>query len=166
MGAILLLVAATAVLVFDGRDDDGRAGRDGSARDAVVAPVTEIVDGDTIHAVVDGSDESVRYIGVDTPEVDPSIGVECFGKEASARNRALVSGQRVRLVFGAERRDRYGRLLAYVYVGDEFVNGRLVEGGYARTLEIEPNTDRAGLLGRLEQKAANAGRGLWGTCEP
>jgi len=166
VGAILLLVAAIAVLVLDGGDDDRRSGRERSPREAVVAPVTEVVDGDTIHAVVDGEDESVRYIGIDTPEVGPSTGVECFGREASARNRELVAGERVRLVFGAERRDRYGRLLAYVYVDGELVNARMVEGGYARTLEIEPNTDRAGLLGRLEQRAANAGRGLWGTCGP
>ena len=123
-----------------------------------------MVDGDTIHALVDGEDESVRYIGIDTPEVDPSIGVECFGKQASERNRELVGGERVRLVFGAEEPDRYGRLLAYVYVGDELINAEMVAGGYARTLEIEPNTDRAPLLNRLEQEAANAGRGLWGAC--
>ena len=83
---------------------------------------------------------------------------------ASERNRELVGGERVRLVFGAERRDRYGRLLAYVYVGDEFVNAAIVRGGFARTLEIEPNTDRAPLFNRLEQEAANAGRGLWARC--
>ena len=126
--------------------------------------MTDVVDGDTIHAVVDGEDESVRYIGIDTPEVDPSIGVECFGKEASERNRELVEGERVRLVFDAEERDRYGRLLAYIYVGDVFVNAELVEGGFARTLEIEPNTDKAAPLSRLEQEAANAGRGLWRSC--
>jgi micrococcal nuclease len=165
IGAVLLLVAAIAVLVIGG-DDDGGPGRGagGSGREAVVAPVTEVVDGDTIHALVGGEDESVRYIGIDTPEVDPSIGVECFGEEASRRNRELVAGERVRLVLGAESRDRYGRLLAYVYVGDRFINADIVRGGYARTLEIEPNTDRSPLLNRLEQEAANEGRGLWGAC--
>jgi micrococcal nuclease len=74
----------------------------------------------------------------------------------------------VRLVFDAERRDHYGRLLAYVYVGANkggtFVNGALVEGGYATTLEIEPNTSRAGRLGRLEAKAGREAAGLWGGC--
>lgn len=163
LGAILLLVIAIAILVFDG-DDDGGDGGGEAVRDGATAEVTEVVDGDTIHAIVDGEDESVRYVGIDTPEVDPSIGVECFGEEASRRNHKLVAGERVRLVFGAERRDRYGRLLAYVYVGDDFVNAEIVRGGYARTLEIEPNTDRAPLLNRLEHEAANAGRGLWGAC--
>ena len=67
---------------------------------------------------------------------------------------------------GAEERDRYGRLLAYVYVGERFINAEMVQGGYARTLEIEPNTDKAPLLNRLERDAANAGRGLWGACGP
>jgi micrococcal nuclease len=169
MGAVLLLAAAVAILLTQGGDEEGRGGSpgggDGSERAAIVA-VTEVVDGDTIRATVEGENESVRYIGIDTPEVDPSIGVECFGEEASRRNSELVSGQRVRLVPGAEERDRYGRLLAYVYVGERFINAEMVEDGYARTLEIEPNTQEAPLLERLEQGAANAGRGLWGSCPP
>ena len=70
----------------------------------------------------------------------------------------------MRLEFDRELRDDYGRLLAYVYVGEEFVNAELVAGGYARTLEIEPNTSRAEQLGRLETEAGAAGRGLWGAC--
>jgi micrococcal nuclease len=92
--------------------------------------------------------------------------VECYGKQASAYNASLVAGEEVRLVFDAERRDDYGRLLAYVYVGDKFVNGELVELGYARTLEIEPNTARAPLLERLEREAGREGRGLWSACGP
>ena len=75
-----------------------------------------VVDGDTIHVEVDGRREKVRYIGVDTPEsVKPGTPVECFAKRASAFNRHLSRAQRVRLVPDAEHRDRYGRLLAYVY---------------------------------------------------
>ena len=68
------------------------------------------------------------------------------------------------LVFGAERRDRYDRLLAYVYTGERFVNAAIVRAGYARTLEIAPNMDFAPRLARLQQVAANAGRGLWTAC--
>ncbi len=127
-------------------------------------PIVSVVDGDTARALVDGREESVRYIGIDTPEVDPSIGVECFGAQASARNKQLVEDETVRLVYDAERRDRYGRLLAYVYVGETFVNAELVRGGFATTLEIAPNDSKAGLFDRLQQEAANAGRGLWGAC--
>jgi micrococcal nuclease len=67
-------------------------------------------------------------------------------------------------VFDRERRDVYGRLLAYVYAGSRFVNAALVRDGYARTLTIPPNTAHAGLFGRLADKAGRAGRGLWGAC--
>jgi micrococcal nuclease len=102
---------------------------------------------------------------VDTPEtVKPGEPVQCFGPEASDFNHELVDGERARLVFDAERRDAYDRLLAYVYVGDVFVNAELIEGGYARTLEIEPNTAQAARFARLEQEASSAGRGLWDVC--
>ncbi len=162
IGAVAVLLIAVAYLVFGG--DDERGGSSERSRGDETVAVTSVVDGDTIHATVDGVDESIRYIGIDTPEVDPSIGVECFGREASERNKALVGGERVRLVFGAEERDRYGRLLAYVYVGEKLINAELVAGGYAQTLEIEPNTDQAALFDRLERDAASAGRGLWDAC--
>jgi micrococcal nuclease len=90
--------------------------------------------------------------------------VQCFGPQASTENHKLVDGRRVRLVFDAERRDVYGRLLAYVYTADGFVNAELVRGGYARTLTIPPNTAHAGLFHRLARNAGSAGRGLWGVC--
>jgi micrococcal nuclease len=70
----------------------------------------------------------------------------------------------VRLVFGVERRDVYGRLLAYVYLGRRFVNATLVQRGLARSLTIPPNDRFAALFRRLELGAARAGRGLWGKC--
>lgn len=132
---------------------------------APLATVLRVVDGDTIAVEIDGEEESVRYIGVDTPEsVAPGEPVECFGKRASRFNERLVAGLRVRLEFGAERRDHYGRLLAYVYAGGELVNAKLLRSGHARTLAIAPNTDLAGRFARLQQRAANAGRGLWSAC--
>ena len=75
-----------------------------------------VIDGDTIEVSIDGSEEDVRYIGVDTPEtVKPGAPVQCYGPQASAANHRLVEGRTVRLVFDRERRDAYGRLLAYVY---------------------------------------------------
>ena len=165
LGAIILLAIAVAALLgfeLPGGDDGGGGGiRGGEAE----AEVLRVIDGDTIEVDLDGAEEDVRYIGIDTPEsAIPGEPVECFGKEASAANERLVEGETVRLVFDAERRDHYGRLLAYVYVGGTFVNARLVEDGYATTLEIEPNTSRAGQLGRLEAAAGSEGAGLWGAC--
>jgi micrococcal nuclease len=144
---------------------DGAAPAEAEAGETATGPVTRVVDGDTIEVDLNGRSEDVRYIGIDTPEtVKPDTPVQCFGPEASARNHELVEGRTVRLVFDAERRDIYGRLLAYVYAGGELINADLVAGGYARTLEIEPNTSKAAQLGRLEQAAGAAGRGLWGAC--
>src|SRR5918997_285103 len=86
--------------------------------------VERVIDGDTIQVHIDGRSERVRYIGVDTPEA--TTFTECFGPAAAAANRRLLAGRMVRLDYGAEPRDRYGRLLAYVYVGDLFVNAELI----------------------------------------
>jgi micrococcal nuclease len=91
--------------------------------------------------------------------------VQCYALRASHFNERLVGGERVRLVFDREQRDVYGRLLAYVHLGDLFVNAELVRRGYATTLTIAPNDRFAGLLARLEQRAGAAGRGLWSACD-
>ncbi|HSE05411.1 MAG TPA: thermonuclease family protein [Methylomirabilota bacterium] len=170
-----IVVLALAVATGCGSEDDG----DKALGNAASARVLRVIDGDTIEVSVDGSEEDVRYIGVDTPEtVKPGAPVECYGPQASAANHRLVEGRTVRLVFDRERRDAYGRLLAYVYAragakaaadGGEagkprFINAALVRGGYARTLEIAPNTAHAPQLRRLEARAGRAGRGLWGGC--
>jgi micrococcal nuclease len=108
---------------------------------------------------------ATRSKRVDTPEtVKPDTPVQCFGPRASAFNHHLVEHRRVRLVFGAERRDIYDRLLAYVYLDTRFVNASLIRHGLARTLTIPPNDRYAPLFRRLEVGAARAGRGLWGAC--
>jgi micrococcal nuclease len=130
------------------------------------AYVLRAVDGDTIEARLAGGEvEDVRYIGIDTPEtVKPDTPVQCFGPQAHRFNSRLVAHRRVRLVFGVERRDVYGRLLAYVYRHGRFVNAELARRGLARTLVIPPNNRFAGRFQRLQNAAARAGRGLWGAC--
>jgi micrococcal nuclease len=142
-------------------------GKPGTGPASARAYVVRAVDGDTIEARIGGELEDVRYVGVDTPEtVKPGTPVQCFGHRASDFDRRLVEGRRVRLVFGVERRDVYGRLLAYVYIGHRFVNAELVRRGFARTLAIAPNTRYSPLFERLELHAAELGRGLWGACDP
>jgi micrococcal nuclease len=138
-----------------------------SGGDESAARVTRVVDGDTIHVSEGGRDETVRYIGVDTPEsVKPGTPVQCFAKRASAYNERLIDGERVRLVLDAEHRDRYGRLLAYVYRARDglFVNAALVRGGYAVPLTIAPNVAHARDFRRLARTARRKGRGLWSAC--
>ena len=166
----LVLLSLVALAVLRAGDDGGGPGRgDGlpggtGGPQGIRARVLSVTDGDTIEVLLGGRSEDIRYIGIDTPEVDPSIGVECFGHQASGLNRRLVGGRTVRLVFDDELRDRYGRLLAYVFAGGRLVNAEIVRRGYARTLTIEPNTDRAALFARLEGEAGRHGRGLWAAC--
>jgi micrococcal nuclease len=163
IGSVVLLVALAAVVL---RPWEGGLGADGEPAVAT-AYVIRAVDGDTIEVSLGGHAEDVRYIGVDTPEtVKPDTPVQCFGPRASAFDHHLVEGRTVRLVFGVERRDIYGRLLAYVYLGRRFVNAMLVRRGLARSLTIPPNDRFAPLFRRLELRAARAGRGLWGVCPP
>ncbi len=137
----------------------------------LTARVTHVVDGDTIDVELpDGDEETVRYIGIDTPEtVKPGTPVECGGPRAHEANDKLVYGKTVTLRFDAERRDVYGRLLAYVYLPRAgrrplFVNAELARRGLARTLTIPPNDSFAALFDRLATRAGVLGRGLWGSC--
>ncbi len=161
--ALLVVVALLIVRPWEGDPDPGPA--------SAMAVVTRVVDGDTIEVRIGDRAEDVRLIGVDTPEtVKPGAPVECFGPRASRFSKRLLEGRRVRLVFGVERRDAYGRLLAYVHLGPppqgRFVNAILARRGLARSLTIPPNDRFAPLLRRLELDAARAGRGLWAACAP
>jgi micrococcal nuclease len=147
----------------------GRSGGGSSGSGAPqTAHVVRVVDGDTILVALGGRRERVRYIGMDTPEtVKPRTPVQCFGKKASAENRRMVAGRDVRLVADAEARDRYGRMLAYVYRASDgkFVNAELVRGGYATPLSIAPNVRFAARFRSLAREARRDGRGLWSACE-
>jgi micrococcal nuclease len=138
-----------------------------SAGGSAAARLERVIDGDTIVADVGGREEHIRYIGIDTPEtVKPNTPVQCFGPQAHALNARLLgrAGTPLSLRFDRELRDRYGRLLAYVFHDGLFVNARLIEAGAARTLPIAPNTARAAQLSGLQHAARVAGRGLWATC--
>lgn len=125
--------------------------------------VARVVDGDTI--VID-TGQKVRYIGMNTPEtVDPRKPVECFGQEASAKNKELVAGQTVRLVKDTSETDKYGRLLRYVYVGDTMINLELVKQGYAYTETVPPDVKYASLFTAAQHQAQAAKLGLWSACK-
>lgn len=127
----------------------------------IEATVKRVIDGDTFE-LSDG--ERVRMIGVDTPEtVKPNSPVEPYGKEASDFTKKLLTDQKVKLIFDLEPRDKYERLLAYVYLSDgTFVNEKLVRDGYARIMTIPPNVAFADLFLEAEREAREHDRGLWG----
>jgi micrococcal nuclease len=159
---VLALVSVAALAVAFAPSGGG-----GSGEGPLVARVLHVVDGDTIRVRLDGRSERVRYIGIDTPESKrPDTPVECFARPAAAENARLVARERVRLVFDVERRDRFGRLLAYVYRARDgaFVNAALVRSGFARTLTIPPNVRFAERFAALAADARRAGRGLWSVC--
>lgn len=162
IGSLIVLAILIVVVLDSGSEDSGGP----PVPDSTTVEVTRVVDGDTIEVDYQGHSEDVRYIGVDTPEsVKPDTPVQCYALAASHFNERLVEGEEVRLDFDAEPRDVYGRLLAYVHLNNTFVNAELVSRGYARTLTIPPNDRFAALFDRLEQAAADAGRGLWGECD-
>lgn len=122
--------------------------------------VKRIIDGDTF--VLDNGIK-VRLIGVDTPEtVHPKKEVQYFGKEASAFTKKLIDGKKVRLEYDVQKYDRYGRLLAYVYLEDgTFLNAELVKQGYANVSTFPPNVKYEQLFINLQKEARENNRGLW-----
>jgi micrococcal nuclease len=135
-----------------------------SQAESTPVQVVRVIDGDTIQVCcVFGDRVTVRYIGIDTPETHhPMKGVEYFGKEASEANRVLVEGRTVTLEFDVQQFDKYGRILAYIYLEDgTFVNAWLVEHGYAMVMTFPPNVKHEGLFLRLQREAREARRGLW-----
>lgn len=118
LSASLLLVASLFVPAL----------ASGQAPRTLTGTVVKVVDGDTIHVRIGARIEKVRYIGMNAPELHhPTKGEQPGGPEAAEANRKLVAGQAVRLELDVQDRDKYGRLLAYVYVGDVMVNAELVE---------------------------------------
>jgi micrococcal nuclease len=130
------------------------------ASDAGVFQVVQVVDG--------GRTERIRYIGMNTPEVHhPTKGEEPGGREAAEVNRQLVGGKWVQLEPDVQLRDRYGRMLAYVWLpkadgSRAMVNAELVRLGYAQVMTVPPNVKYAESFLKLQREAREAGRGLWG----
>ncbi len=161
-GSIVLLLIAAAILLrpWDLHHD----GPGGSEH--LRGRVVRAVDGDTLEvALEDGPTETVRLIGVDTPEtVKPDTPVQCFGPRASRFEHEHVEGRHVRLLTGVEPRDFYGRLLAYVWIGHRFLEAELLRRGLARILTFHPNDRFAHRFEFIARNASKAGKGLWNAC--
>lgn len=125
--------------------------------------VKHVIDGDTIIIARETEpDMRVRYIGIDTPELDEN---ECFAAEATQQNRTLIGTQQVGLQKDISETDRYGRLLRYVYLPDgTMVNAQLVQEGYALAVSFPPDVQFIDHFRQLEKDARQQNRGLWGNC--
>ena len=166
IAAGLIVVALTAGSLLN--QQIGGLGSDPKAKplpDPSIARVERVIDGDTIRVrFVSGAARRVRYIGIDSPELRGDT--ECYAKAAVNRNAELVGGERVKLVYDRERKDLYGRLLAYVYRARDgrFINADLIADGFATPLTVPPNVAHASELRRLARIAREERRGLWGSC--
>jgi micrococcal nuclease len=130
------------------------------------ATVINVIDGDTIDVQIDGIKDPlrVRYIGIDTPEPYAEALPECGSSEATRRNLELVGNSVVTLVPGTNPYDKYDRLLAYVYVGDRFINGVLIAEGFATVMMVEPNTQYRNSFNNLYTSARTNKLGIWALC--
>ena len=131
------------------------------------AVVVRVVDGDTIIVRIDGREERVRYIGVDAPELanaDTGQAAECGGPPARDANAALLDGAAVQLERDVSDRDRFGRLLRHVWIGDSLASRQLVLEGAVEARSYPPDTDRDAELDAAEREARERGAGIWGSC--
>ncbi|NSW84098.1 MAG: thermonuclease family protein [Syntrophothermus sp.] len=140
------------------------------------ATVTSVADGDTLHVKINGREEKVRLIGVNTPEIaHPDLGIkeQPYGKEAAAYTQKRLTGKQVYLELDVGERDKYGRILAYVWleqpksdseteVRAKMYNAELLLNGYAQVMTVPPNVKYADTFVKFQQEARDAGKGLWG----
>ena len=166
MTTVAALPGAACAVAWGSGPSASALGPIGLAPDGTVAAVVlSDVDGDTVHVRVGERDEPVRFIGVNTPEVDWYGGRGgCYGPTSALYTRHRLLGRTVRLVFDSRLRDMYGRLLAYVYVRGELFNLTLVRMGYATADPVPPDTRMAGAFAAAQSAARAAGRGVWTAC--
>jgi micrococcal nuclease len=126
--------------------------------------VTKVIDGDTVE--LEGG-ERLRYIGVDTPEMNfgKELGSECYAKEATKKNEELVLNKKIKFINDKNVRDKYGRLLGYVYLENGlFVNEILVKQGFAKSYPYKPDISKQNIFEEAEKVAKNSNLGLWSNC--
>ncbi|MFI5045119.1 MAG: thermonuclease family protein [Acidimicrobiales bacterium] len=169
--AVVLALLGTTALVAGCSTEEPASGPGpgtGGAGVEANARVVRVVDGDTVVADLDGQEERVRLIGIDTPEsVKQGSTVECFGKEASNHTKELLAeGTAVRIELDAEPRDRYDRLLGYVYRASDglFVNLAIVRDGYGNSYTFPPNVAHTDQFRDAAAAARDGGVGLWSAC--
>ncbi|MGI9862839.1 thermonuclease family protein [Moorella naiadis] len=142
----------------------------------IQAAVTSVSDGDTVHVNLNGRDERVRMIGINCPEIShPDLGIKekPYGREAKAYTERQLTGKKVWLEFDAQERDKYCRLLAYVWLASptsgseeevraKMFNARLLLDGYAQVMTVPPNVKYADMFVKFQREAREQNKGLWG----
>jgi micrococcal nuclease len=156
--SITVLLTLLIVIVFVVFPDENKGDFDGPFQ------VTRVVDGDTIVVQMAGAEKKVRLIGIDTPESvhpDETRNVP-YGKIASEFTRQQLEGQQVYLEYDVAETDKYGRILAYVWLNDKMFNKTLLQEGHAMLATFPPNVRYVDDFTKLQAEARDAGKGLWG----
>jgi micrococcal nuclease len=160
-GALRILVAVGLSLLVS-------CSSGATTKNEVLITILKVIDGDTVDIDINGNTERVRLIGVNTPETKhPTKPIECFGPEASAHlTQLLPKGTHVRIERDIEARDRYGRMLLYLYRESDnlFINLDLVSHGYGTPMSIEPNTFHRNDFVHAAALAETTNVGLWKAC--
>lgn len=161
---MLIIAVASLFSVALQHEETGRSETDKwTAGGRVPATWVRAVDGDTFVVSIGGNEEKVRLLLIDTPEsVKPNTPVQPFAKEASDYTESMLEQEELSLEFDVSERDRYGRLLAYAWVGDRMLNEMLLEEGYARVAYIyPPNVKYVDRFKEIQSDAQKAGIGIW-----
>ncbi len=167
---ISAIIAVLALLITYGHQEDwwGMAGQAAADNQPGLYAISRFVDGDTIVVDMNGQNESIRMIGIDTPETHkPNTPVQCYGPAAAAFTKNLIGKQKVRLESDPEsqNRDRYNRLLRYVYLADgRLIAEEVIKSGHGFAYTQFPFTKSAAFTA-AEEDAKQASRGLWGNCK-
>ena len=157
IGAILLVLFIYNVFFPEQEQQPSRSG-------LIPVELVKVIDGDTIKINYEGNEQNVRYLLIDTPETNhPRLGKQPFGEEAKERNRELINSGKLEIEFDiGERIDKYGRLLAYIYVDGVSVQEKLLEEGLARVAYVyPPNTRHLDAYEIAQDKAKKARVGIW-----
>ncbi|MDM8328645.1 thermonuclease family protein [Staphylococcus felis] len=159
---VIVLTVALIVLIFQYINGNGPFKVDDQVIEEETFLVKRVIDGDTIVIDKNGEDEKVRLIGVDTPEtVKPNTPVQPYGKAASDYTKKHLTNQHVRLEYDREEKDRYGRTLAYVWLGNDMFNVMLAEEGLARAKFYPPNDKYRILIEQAQKKAQKQQLNIW-----
>lgn len=132
------------------------------------AKVSRVIDGDTIKVLINSKEETVRLIGIDSPEVlDERKPVQCFGKQASDKAKEILTGKTIILELDPtqKNRDEYGRLLRYIFLDDLNFNKSMISEGYVREYTFKSSSYKyQSEFIQAEKKAKKENKGLWGSC--
>jgi micrococcal nuclease len=165
--AVLLVVLLAALAAWQQRYPESFRAASPSDLETGTYRVARVVDGDTIVIVLNGEKERVRLIGANTPEtVKPDWPIEPWGPEASQFTKKFLAQGKVRLEFDGQRRDKYDRMLAYVWVDDRMLNEELIRAGLARAeMQYHYSKEMKSRFRRAESEARAAQRGIWSKTE-